>query len=197
MPSSLRRCVSPSYKSGMRRVVIIGNSGGGKSTLARRLGETLGLPVVHLDVLYWKPGWTDSDDDEFAARQAEVLAGDAWICDGNFPGTQPLRMARADTVIWIDQPPLLCLWRAVRRMLAYRKGGRPDMAEGCDEKFDPAFYAFILTFNRKVRPRIEAAMAEHAGHARVVRLRSDREIALFLAEAAQAPKIHPDVRPLS
>lgn len=166
----------------MRRVAIIGNSGGGKSTLARRLGEALGLPVIHLDVLYWKPGWRESDDDAFAARQAEALAGDSWICDGNFTGTQPLRMARADTIVWIDLPPLLCLWRAIHRMITYRRGGRPDMAEGCDEKLDLAFYAFILTFNRKVRPRIEAALAAHGAHARVVRLRSDREVAAFLAQ---------------
>lgn len=168
----------------MRRVVIIGNSGSGKSTLASRLGEVTGLPVIHLDVLYWKPGWVGSDDEDFARRQVDALAADAWICDGNFTGSQALRMARADTVILIDQPPWLCLWRAIRRMISYRRGGRPDMAEGCDEKLDFAFYAFILTFNRKVRPRIEATLAAHAGHARIVRLRNDREIARFVAGAA-------------
>lgn len=167
----------------MRRIVIIGNSGGGKSTLARRLGEKLGVPVIHLDVLFWKPGWVKSDDSEFETRVRHALEADAWVCDGNFTGSQPLRMARADTVVWIDQPPLLCLWRAIRRVVIYRREPRPDMAEGCREHLDLAFYAFILTFNRKVRPRIEAAIAKHAGHARVVRLRSDREIARFLAAA--------------
>jgi adenylate kinase family enzyme len=167
----------------MRRIVIIGNSGGGKSTLARRLGEKLSLPVVHLDVLFWKPGWLASDDAAFEAQVREALAGEAWVCDGHFPDTQPLRMARADTVVWIDQPVWLCLWRAWTRLLTYRRAQRPDMAEGCDESVDLKFYAFILGFNRSHRPRLEATLAQHAGHARVVRLRSDREIARFLAEA--------------
>ncbi|MDZ4364047.1 hypothetical protein [Brevundimonas sp.] len=164
----------------MRRVLIIGNSGGGKSTLARRLGAALGVPVIHLDVLFWKPGWVESPDEEFRARVSDALADDAWILDGNFGGTWDLRMPRADTIVWIDQPPLLCLARAIRRVFRHRREHRPDMAEGCREAFELAFYAFILTFNRKVRPRLEAALAHHAGHARVLRLRNDREIEAFL-----------------
>ncbi|WP_337188828.1 hypothetical protein [Phenylobacterium sp.] len=172
----------------MRRIVIIGNSGGGKSTLARRLGAALGLPVVHLDALFWKPGWIESGDDEFRARVAEALAGDAWICDGNFGGTWDLRMPRADTIVWLDLSPRLCLVRAIRRVFQYRRDLRPDMAEGCQEKFDPKFYAYILTFDRKVRPRLEAALAEHGAHARLARLRNDREIDAFVAEAASGPR---------
>jgi adenylate kinase family enzyme len=167
----------------VRRVLIIGNSGGGKSTLARRLGAKLGLPVIHLDVLFWKPGWVESEDDDYRRRVMAALEAPEWICDGNFPGTYGVRMARSDTIVWIDQPPLLCLARAIWRMLIYRRGGRPDMAAGCDEKIDFAFYGFILTYNRKVKPRLEAALAAHGAHARVVRLRNDRDIARFLAEA--------------
>jgi len=167
----------------MRRVLIVGNSGGGKSTLARALGAKLGLPVIHLDVLFWKTGWVESDDDEFRARVAEALQAPAWIADGNFGGTWDLRMPMADTIVWIDQPRLLCLWRAIRRVFVYRDGTRPDMAEGCRETIDLKFYGFIWTYDRKVRPSLEAALAEHGAHARVVRLRSDREIAAFLAQA--------------
>jgi adenylate kinase family enzyme len=171
----------------VRRILIIGNSGGGKSTLARRLGERLGLPVIHLDVLFWKPGWVESDDVDFRHRVERALSAEAWVCDGNFGGSWDLRMPRADTIVWIDQPPLLCLFRAVRRVLIYRDGSRPDMAEGCRESIDLKFYAFILSFNRKVRPRLETALAEHAREARVVRLRSDREIDAFLN--ASAPEV--------
>jgi adenylate kinase family enzyme len=172
----------------VRRILIIGNSGGGKSTLARRLGACLGLPVIHLDVLFWKPGWVESDDDAFRAQVGLALQSDAWVCDGNFGGTWDLRMPRADTIVWIDQSPWLCLVRAIGRVFAYRNRRRPDMAEGCRESFDLEFYAFILTFNRKVRPRLEAALERHGGAARIVRLRSDREIATFLARAS-APKL--------
>jgi adenylate kinase family enzyme len=169
----------------VRRILIVGNSGGGKSTLARRLGERLGLLVIHLDVLFWKPGWIESEDAEFRARVVEALtAAPAWICDGNFTGTFELRMGYADTIVWIDQPRLLCLVRAMRRVLTYPRGGvRPDMADGCGERIDIDFYRFIWTYDAEVRPKLEAALATHGRHARLVRLTSDREIAAFLAAA--------------
>jgi adenylate kinase family enzyme len=167
----------------MRRVLIVGNSGAGKSTLARRLGDKLGLPVIHLDVLFWKPGWIESEDGEFHARIEAFQQEPAWISDGNFGGSWHLRMPAADTIIWLDLPPLVCLARAIWRVVQYRDGTRPDMAEGCREAVDLQFYHFILSYNRKVRPRLEKALAEHCAHARIVRLRSDREIADFLAQA--------------
>ena len=167
----------------MRRVLIIGNSGGGKSTLARRLGEKLGLAVVHLDVLFWMPGWVEREEADFRGAVAEALAAPAWICDGNFGSTWDIRMPLADTIIWIDQPRHVCLTRAIFRVFQYRSARRPDMAPGCREALDLAFYRFIWTYNRKVRPRLVETMATHGAHARQVRLRNDREIAAFLAEA--------------
>jgi len=164
----------------MRRVLIIGNSGGGKSTLARRLGEKLGAPVIHLDVLFWKAGWVERDKAEFRIRVAEALQAPAWIADGDFSSSWDLRMPLADTIIWIDQPRLVCLARAIWRAISYRDGGRPDMAEGCREKVDFDFYRYIWSYNARVRPRLEAALAVHAPHARQIRLRSDREMAAFL-----------------
>jgi adenylate kinase family enzyme len=166
----------------MRRILIVGNSGGGKSTLAGRLGEKLCLPVIHLDVLYWQPGWVEADENAFRADVLTALQTPAWICDGNFSGTWDIRMPLADTIVWVQQPRLVCLARAIWRVAAYRgRRTRPDMAQGCDEKFDLKFYRFIWTYDAKVAPRLEAALTEFGDHARVVRLRSDREIADFLA----------------
>jgi len=171
----------------MRRILIVGNSGGGKSTLARRLGERLRLPVIHLDVIFWKPGWVETGDDVFRVEVERALQAPAWICDGNFGGTWDLRMPLADTIVWVDQPRLLCLFRAIMRVLLYRgRRTRPDMAEGCDEAFDPKFYGFIWTYNAKVAPRLKAALAEYGRDARVVRLKSDREIDAFVAGLPQA-----------
>ena len=168
----------------MRRILIVGNSGGGKSTLARRLGEKLSLPVIHLDLIFWKPGWVEIGDDTFRVEVERALQAPAWICDGNFSGTWDLRMPLADTIVWLDQPRLLCVFRAVMRVVTYRgRRNRPDMAEGCDEKFDPKFYRYIWGYDAKVAPRLEAALAQYGRHARVLRLRSDREIAAFLAGA--------------
>lgn len=165
----------------MRRVLIIGNSGGGKSSLARALGERTGLPVIHLDVLFFKPNWVESDRLQFRQRVAEALAAPQWICDGNFGSTYDLRMPLADTIIWIDRPRLQCLYRAIRRAITYSRGGRPDMAPGCRETIDLKFYRFIWTFDAAIRPRLEAALAEHGSHARLERLRCDDEVARFLA----------------
>lgn len=167
----------------MRRILVIGNSGGGKSTLARRLGEKLGIPVIHLDVLFWKPGWTESNDAEFRMRVAEALNGESWVCDGDFGGSLDLRLPRADTVVWIDQPVWLCLVRAIWRIVKYRTDTRPDMAEGCRESIDLKFWGYILAWNRSRRPIIEAALAAHGARVRLVRLTSDRQIAAFLSEA--------------
>jgi adenylate kinase family enzyme len=165
----------------MRRILIIGNSGAGKSTLARRLGDRLGLPVIHLDVLFWRPGWTESNDAEFRARVADALRAPAWICDGDFGSSLDLRMPLADTVVWLDQRPIICLVRAIWRAVKFADGGRPDMAEGCREKIDLEFYGYIWNWNRTRRPHVEAALAAHGDHLRVIRLRTDRDIAAFLA----------------
>ena len=167
----------------MRRILIIGNSGGGKSTLARQLGAKLGLPVIHLDVLFWKPGWVESGDVEFREAVVAALSAPTWVCDGNFGSNWDLRMPLSDTIIWIDQPRALCLFRAIWRAITYRRGGRPDIAEGCPETFDLAFYRFIWSYDRKVKPRLEAALASYGAHAHLVRLRSDREITAFLPQA--------------
>lgn len=164
----------------MRRILIVGNSGGGKSTLARGLGARLRLPVIHLDALFWKPGWVESDKTEFRAVVARALTGKAWICDGNFSSNWDLTMPLADTVIWIDQPRLLCLARAIWRALTQFGRARADLAPGCPEKLDLKFYLYILGYDARSKPRLLKALAEHGAHARLVHLRSDRDIARFL-----------------
>ena len=167
----------------MKRVLIVGNSGGGKSTLARRLGDQLGLPVIHLDVLFWKPGWVESDDTDFRANIALALQQPTWVCDGDFSSSLDLRAPLADTIIWIDQPRWLCLIRAIWRIMKYRRENRPDMADGCRETFDLQFYSYIWSWNRNRRARFKASLGTHGAQAHVVQLRSDREIAAFLAGA--------------
>jgi adenylate kinase family enzyme len=167
----------------MQRILVIGCSGGGKSTLARALGAKLALPVVHLDVLFWKPGWVESSYDEFRPKVAAAVVEDRWIIDGNFSRTFDLRLPRADTVVWVDQPRRVCLWRAFRRTLTLFGETRADLAPGCPEKIDPAFYRFIWNFKRTHDAMMEEALARDAAHTKFFRLRSDGEIAAFLASA--------------
>jgi len=100
----------------MQRIAIVGCSGGGKSTLARELGAALKLPVIHLDALFWKPGWVEGDANEFREAVEAAVAADRWICEGNFIRASGLRFQRADTIIWLELPRLVCLWRAFVRL---------------------------------------------------------------------------------
>src|SRR5918992_2213979 len=107
----------------MKRILVIGSGGAGKSTVARRLGQLLDLEVNHLDKFYWKPGWVESPRDEWLETVIELINRDSWIIDGNYSGTLELRLQKADTVVFLDMPRRLCLWRIVKRNLQYRRGG--------------------------------------------------------------------------
>ncbi len=165
----------------MQRIVIVGSPGGGKSTLARALGAKLGLPVHHLDALFWRPGWVEAARTEFDQAQADAVRGERWIIDGNYGRTYALRMARADTIVWVDLARGQCLWRTLRRWGQWRGRVRPDMGERCPERLpDLGFLRFIWNFRRETEPKLRAAIAEHGGHAALVRVRSDVEMAAFV-----------------
>ena len=164
----------------MQRIAIVGCSGGGKSTLARALGARLGLPIVHMDTLFWKPGWTHSDPELFRLAVEAAAKGEAWIIDGNFISASTAHLARADTVIWLELPRALCLWRAVWRALSAFGAARSDLAPGCPEKIDFAFYRYIWNWDRLTRPRMSAALLVCSSEVCVIRLGSDQEVAQFL-----------------
>ena len=159
----------------MERVLIIGPCGSGKSTLARELAPRMGLPLVHMDQLGWQAGWVETEKAELRARLAEAVAGERWMIEGNYGSVLPPRLERADTVIYLDFPIRLCLWRLIKRIVTLRGQSRPDMPEGCPERFDLAFFWYVMTWNTGPRVRTEAHIAPHA--AKVIRLRSPAALA--------------------
>ena len=167
----------------MERILIIGCSGAGKSTLARKLGQLTGLPVVHLDSLFWKPGWVESSREELDARILAAMEDAQWILDGNYCRTLPMRLQRCDHVVFFDFPRWLCLWGVLKRVVSGYGRVRPDMPEGCPERFDWEFLVWIWNFPKNVRPRILLAL-ENAPDIPVTVLKNRRDGSKFLEQVA-------------
>lgn len=164
----------------MRRVLVIGPGGAGKSTLAKRLGERLEIEVLHLDRFYWSPGWIEMPKAEWLKTVKELLAREAWIMDGNYSGTLDIRFEACDTIIFLDMARTLCLWRVLKRAVMYRNRSRPDMAEGCTEHLSLEFILWIWNYPRRTRPKIIRMLESNHKGKRIVWLRTSTEVESFL-----------------
>lgn len=163
-----------------QRIMIIGCGGAGKSTLARRLGEITGLPVIHLDAEHWQPGWVVTPKEEWRRKVEALVRRDRWIIDGNYGGTLPIRMAAAETIIVLDYPWWLCLWRVGLRIVQYRGHSRPDIGPGCPERIDWQFIKWILDFPRTTRLKIYALLEEYREGKQILIHRSPGETRRWL-----------------
>jgi adenylate kinase family enzyme len=168
-----------------RRVLVIGMAGSGKSTFSRALSATTGLPVIHLDVHYWQPGWVEPSEEAWRETQRSLLAGDAWIADGNDEDTLALRLERADTVVLLDTPWWTCAYRAFVRGLVKPVG---EMPEGCPDSAwrrlrDEWRLVVVIIRRRHSEPeRARSIIAEHGRHAALHVLGSKRAAGAFLAD---------------
>ena len=138
----------------MKKIILIGSGGAGKSTLAKRLGEILNISVYHLDQYFWKPGWVPTPNDEWDKFLEELVRKEQWIIDGNFGRTLDIRLKEADTVIFLDMPRYITIYRIIKRRIMYHRKTRPDMNEGCNEKLDLEFIQWVWNFNRDKRADI-------------------------------------------
>jgi adenylate kinase family enzyme len=165
----------------MQRIAIIGPSGSGKSTLARRVGEILGIDVIHLDRVHWRAGWVEPPEEEFEEDVRRALATrERWIIDGNYSSKQSITLAAADTVVWLDFPRYLCLWRIIRRVLEYSGLSRPDLPSGCPEQPDWEFTKWVWNFPRRERPKIIEKLSRLRDDQRVTILKNQREVEAFV-----------------
>lgn len=163
--------------------MVLGGAGSGKSTTARLLSAKLDLPVVHIDKMYWAPGWVERPRDETDRLARAAAEADAWVFDGNHLRSADHRAERADLIVFLDLPLATRLGRVVWRVLRYRGETRPDMAEGCPEQWpDPAFLRFVLGYGRDGRLRALAFLARWRGRVPVVHLTSRRAVRRFLAD---------------
>ena len=166
----------------MERIIIIGCGGAGKRTLARKLGEKTGIPVVHLDQIWWAPGHRQHlEREEFDRRLMEEVEKPRWILDGNFNRTLEVRLEKCDTVIYLDFSRMACLRSWMGRVIKNWGHARADMAEGCTEWFDPEMARWIWRFNRDNRQRYYGLLGGLEGK-QVYILKNRREVERFLKE---------------
>ncbi len=164
----------------MRKILVIGSGGSGKTTVAKEIAARTGLPLIHLDQLFWHPGWVKTPDDEWDRLIAELSAQDAWIMDGNYGRTLPTRLDAADTVVFLDLPPVVCTWRILKRRLRYLGRSRPDVASGCPENLTWEFVSWVWTYRTRRRPEILQRLEAVRGSKKVFVLQSDADVQRFL-----------------
>ena len=162
----------------MDRIAIIGCGGSGKTAVGRRLAAHLDVPLTHLDALYYDSGWNALPLETFAALQEEIVVGPRWGIDGNYAASMPIRLARADTVIFLDIPPIVCLWGILQRRYKFRGDQHAD--QGVYDRITWNFIRYVLGYRRSMRPRVRAMISEHASHADVVILTSRRAARCYI-----------------
>lgn len=177
----------------MRRIIVIGTTGSGKTTTARAIAARLGIPHVELDALNWGSNWTEAPREIFRQRVTEAVAGDTWVVDGNYSKSRDIVWPRADTVVWLDLSLWVILWRLFRRTIA-RTLTREELWSGNRERLRTAFLSrdsifvwALQTYGRRRRSYpLLLSRPEHA-HLTIVRLRSPRAASSWLSALDHAP----------
>ena len=162
--------------STMNRVLGVGICGAGKSTFATKLAKKINLPLYHLDKMYWKENWTESEMDDFRARVSKVASEGQWIIEGNYGSTYDLRFPRADTIFVLDYSQYLAMFRATKRIITNYKKTRSDMAPNCPERFDWDFYKFMWNFPKRNKPKLEEALIKYASDKKIIRFKNPNEL---------------------
>lgn len=155
------------------RILVVGCSGGGKSTLSQKIARRFGLDYISIDRdVLWLPGWVQRERGEQRRIIETLILQDRWIMDGTNPSTFDIRVPRSDIVIWVRMPRLVNVWGILSRGVKHWGRTRPDMAPGCPEKVDWEFFRFVWTWEQQFARRVLAGLGEYAGDKPVLMLKS-------------------------
>ena len=161
----------------MKKVIVIGCPGSGKSVFSKKLNKITGIPVFHLDMMFWNADGTTVERDIFHGKLSEVLKADEWIIDGNYISTMEQRIKLADTIILLDLDTNLCVENALARS---KKERQSDMAAGFDvSKISQEFLDYIAKFKESTLPRIMAYYETYKNEKEFIILKSYKEIDEF------------------
>lgn len=163
----------------MKKVLIIGSNGAGKSTFSYRLAKKASLPLFHIDQIYWHGSWQVTPREEFEAALLSIAQAEKWIMEGNNIRSLGQRLQYADTVFWFEFPPPLCIWNILKREWKYRGKARPDMPETCISQLNLPFLKYAWNFNRANKPRIQALLKDFP-NVKVIHFTNYQQLDTFL-----------------
>ncbi|MCK5841029.1 MAG: topology modulation protein [Candidatus Sabulitectum sp.] len=142
----------------MKRILVLGSGGAGKTTFAKLLSKKTGISLIHLDLYFWNSGWVETPRDKWLPVVLELAERPEWIMDGNYSGTIDIRIQYADTVIFLDYGRLTCSLGVLKRVILNWGRVRDDMPEGCPERFNFDFMKWIWNYSSRSKPRIVNAL---------------------------------------
>jgi len=174
----------------VKRILIIGHPGSGKSTFATELGDILQLPVIHLDREFWQPGWQPTGRDVWRKRVGALSNSDTWIIDGTYDSTLDIRLPRADTVFFMDYPRYFCMWRIFKRYVTNFRRVRSDMADGCPERIDTEFLKFTWNYHRDHFPKIHNCLRKYYANGEQIVFKNPANTREYLREIAESSRKH-------
>ncbi|MHA2135100.1 MAG: AAA family ATPase [Candidatus Thorarchaeota archaeon] len=159
----------------MKRVLVLGNAGSGKSSFAEKLAEKLGIPCIHLDSHFWNPDWTPTPKEEWPDVVRRLIDGDEWVMDGNYSNTLDERMQRADTAIYLRVRRPVAIWRIIKRRIANHGKVRAELPEGCYEKIDLDFLRWIWNHPKRAKSGTFPVLERYSSSEKTVLFLDSRE----------------------
>ena len=156
------------------KILIIGCAGSGKTTLAKILAKTINIPVIHMDRFYWQANWGRVEDEKWQEIVLSFCEQEAWIMDGNYTSSLPLRMKYATSIIYLDVPRWKCLLRAfIRRFRLFHNLKRQDIPKDCKDRINLEFYQWIWNYPHRSRPKTMSMLQNFPRQVFILKTRKD------------------------